>query len=152
VSCKGAPCPQELILPGVRWSRAYPLSTRQIAAWRLDRGGHVAPATSHRWGGPYRPQLAEACQRRPRPVSVSWRRDAPSLRVPGGGACRWRAVEQTGQTLDGLRTAQGAAHAAKRCRTPALRRYGVPEKRPMDGRAAHDAAIKSEHEEHGVVF
>jgi hypothetical protein len=39
VRCKGAQFPQAVLVMGVRWSVAYPLSTRQVAERMEDRGG-----------------------------------------------------------------------------------------------------------------
>ena len=38
ISFTGAPFPPELMLMGVRWSLASPLSTRPVAARMLERG------------------------------------------------------------------------------------------------------------------
>jgi transposase-like protein len=45
VSFKGAHFPKEIMLPGVRWYLAYPLSTRPGEELMLERGGHVAHST-----------------------------------------------------------------------------------------------------------
>jgi transposase-like protein len=64
----------------------------------------------------------------------------------------YRAVEKTGQTMDCLRTAPRAAHAAQRCLTQAMRRHGVPEKSTIDGSAAKEAAITSSQTAHGTAI
>jgi putative transposase len=47
------PFPPEVMLMGVRWSLAYPLSTRHVEALRLARGVHVDHSrpvhATHRW-------------------------------------------------------------------------------------------------------
>ncbi len=58
---------------GGRGSVAYPLSYRQGAELRQERGGPVDHAPMQRWGVPYRPLLAAAWQRRQRSVGRSWR-------------------------------------------------------------------------------
>jgi putative transposase len=45
VSFKGAHLPQEIILTGIRWYVAYPLSPRHVEVLRLKRGVHVDHAT-----------------------------------------------------------------------------------------------------------
>ena len=72
--------------------------------------------------------------------------------MQGQGADRSRAGEKTGQSSAVLRTAHRDAQAAKRCLTKAIRRHGVPGKRPIDGRTANEAAIKSEQEEPGPTI
>ena len=86
ISFKGAHFPPAVLLMGVRWDGAYPLSTRQVAALLEDRGGHVEHSTINRWGSKDSPQLAEACQRRKRPGWVSWRLDETDVKVTG----EWR--------------------------------------------------------------
>ena len=100
ISFKGAHCPPDIRLRGVRWDVAYPLRTRHVAALMLERGGHVDHSTSNRWVVTYSPQLAAACHRRKRLVWVSWRMDEPSLQVQGQGYSLYRAVDKQGQTMD----------------------------------------------------
>jgi transposase-like protein len=73
VSFKGAHFPKEIILTGVRWYLAYPLSTRHVEELMLERGVRVDHSTINRWVVKYSPQLEEAFHRRKRPVYVSWR-------------------------------------------------------------------------------
>ena len=61
----------------------------------------------------------------------------------------YRAVDKSAQTLDLLLTAQRDERAAARCLAKAMRRHGVPDKVTIEGRAAHAAAIRSYHQEHG---
>jgi len=49
VSFKGAPFPPEVILTGVRWYVAYPLSTRHVEALMEERGVEVDHSTINRW-------------------------------------------------------------------------------------------------------
>jgi putative transposase len=49
ISCQGAHFPTEIILMGVCWSVAYPLSTRHVEALIAERGVHVDHSTIHRW-------------------------------------------------------------------------------------------------------
>jgi putative transposase len=46
---KDAHVPKEVILMGVRWSVAYPLSTRHVEALMAARGGEVDHSTINRW-------------------------------------------------------------------------------------------------------
>jgi hypothetical protein len=75
VSFKGAHFPQEIILTGIRWYVAYPLSTRPVEELMRERGVHVDHATINRWVIRYRPPLEQAFHRRKRPVWLSWRLD-----------------------------------------------------------------------------
>ena len=49
ISCKGAHFPQEVILMGVRWYVAYPLSTRHEEELMEERGVEVDHSTLNRW-------------------------------------------------------------------------------------------------------
>ena len=75
ISFKGAHFPKEVILMGVRWYVAYPLSTRHVEALMEERGVEVDHSTMNRWVITYSPQLEAAFHRRTRPVWVSWRLD-----------------------------------------------------------------------------
>jgi putative transposase len=70
VGFKGAPFPQDIMLTGVRWYLAYPLSTRHVEELMLERGVHVDHSTINRWVIKYSPQLEAAFQHRKRPVSL----------------------------------------------------------------------------------
>jgi putative transposase len=50
MSGKGAHFSQDIILMGVRWDAAYPLSTRHVEERMLERGVHVDHVTINRWG------------------------------------------------------------------------------------------------------
>jgi transposase-like protein len=47
--CKGAHCPPEVLLMGIRWYVAYPLSTHPGAALMEERGVEVEHSTLNRW-------------------------------------------------------------------------------------------------------
>src|SRR6266571_4893115 len=85
VSCKGAHFPQEVILMGVRWYVAYPLSTRHVEELMEERGVEVDHSTINRWVMKYSPQLEEAFHRHKRPVWVSWCMDETYIK--GKGEC-----------------------------------------------------------------
>jgi putative transposase len=152
VSFKGAHFPQDIILMGVRWYLAYPLSYRHVEELMEERGVPVDHATIQRRVVQYSPQLEEAFHRRKRPGWVSWRMDETYIKVKGEWRYRYRAVDTQGQTIDFLLTEQRDEQAAKRFLTKAIRRHGVPEKITIDGSAANEAAIKSYNEEHGTAI
>jgi putative transposase len=60
VSFKGAHFPKEVILMGVRWYVAYPLSTRHVEELMAERGVDVDHSTINRWTIKYSPLLEEA--------------------------------------------------------------------------------------------
>src|SRR2546422_4983328 len=60
ISFKGAHFPQEIILMGVRWYVAYPLSYRHVEELMEERGVPIDHATIQRWVVKYSPQLEAA--------------------------------------------------------------------------------------------
>jgi putative transposase len=152
ISFKGAHFPQDVILMGVRWYVAYPLSTRHVEELMEERGVEVDHSTINRWVIKYSPQLEEAFHRRKRLIWVSWRMDETYIKVKGEWRYLYRAVDKMGQTIDFLLTEQRDEQAAKRFLIQAIRRHGVPEKITIDGSAANKAAITSYNEEHGTAI
>jgi putative transposase len=152
ISFKGAHFPQDIILMGVRWYVAYPLSYRHVEELMEERGVPIDHATIQRWVVKYSPQLEEAFHRRKRAVWVSWRMDETYIKMKGQWYYLYRAVDKHGQTIDFLLTEPRDEQAAKRFLTKAIRRHGVPEKITIDGSAANEAGIKSYNTEHGCEF
>jgi transposase-like protein len=150
ISFKGAHFPPEVILMGVRWYVAYPLSTRHVEELMEERGVEVDHSTMNRWVIRYSPLLEEAFHRRKRPVCVSWRMDETYIKVKGQWRYLYRAVDKQGQTIDFLLTEHRDKEAALRFLKKAIRRNGLPEKITIDGSEANEAAIKSYNEEHGT--
>jgi putative transposase len=151
ISFKGAHFPPDILLMGVRWYVAYPLSYRHVEELMEERGGPIDHATIQRWVVKYRPLLEEAFHRRKRPVWVSWRMDETYIKVKGQGSSLYRAVDKHGQTIDFLLTEHRDTAAALRCLKKAIRRNGLPETMPSDGRDTNEAASKRSNEEPGTA-
>jgi putative transposase len=152
ISFKGAHFPQDIILMGVHWYRAYPLSYRHVEELMEERGVLLDHATIQRWVVKYSSLLEEAFHRRKRPVWVSWRLDETYIKIKGQWSYLYRAVDKRGQTIDFLLTKQRDERAAKRFLTKAIRRHGVPEKITIDGSAANKAAIESYNAAHSTTI
>jgi putative transposase len=152
VNFKGAHFPQDIILTGIRWYVAYPLSTRHVEELMGERGVEVDHSTINRWVVKYSSQLREALHRRKRAVGRSWRMDETYIKIKGEWYYLYRAVDKSGQTIDFLLTQQRDEPAAKRFLTQAIRRHGVPEKVTFDGSEANAAAIRSYNAEHGTAI
>jgi putative transposase len=144
ISFKGAHFPPDIILMGVRWYVAYPLSYRHVEELLEERGVPIDHATIQRWVVKYSSLLEEAFHRRKRSVWVSWRMDETYIKVKGQWRYLYRTVDKTGQTIDFLLTEQRDEKA--------IRRHGVPEKITIDGSAANEAPIKSYNAEHGTAI
>jgi hypothetical protein len=103
ISFKGAHFPPDIILMGVRWYVAYPLSYRHVEELLEERGVPIDHATIQRWVVKYSPLLEEAFHQRKRPVWVSWRMDETYIKVKGQWYYLYRAVDKTGQTIKPFR-------------------------------------------------
>src|SRR5256886_5176365 len=152
ISFKGAHCPQDIILMGVRWYLASPLSYRHVEELLEERGVPVDHATIQRWVVQYSPLLEAAFHRRKRSVWLSWRMDETYIKVKGQWYYLYCAVDKTGQTIDFLLTEHRDEAAALRFLQKAIRRHGVPETITIDGSEANAAAIRSYHREHGTAI
>ena len=150
VSFKGVHFPPEVILMGVRWYVAYPLSTRHVEELMEERGVEVDHSPINRWVIKYSPQLEEAFHRRKRPVWTSWRMDETYIKVKGEWRYLYRAVDKDGETIDFLLIEHRDKEAALRFLKKAIRRNGIPETITIDGSEANTAAIKSDNEAHGT--
>ena len=150
ISFKGAHFPQDIMLMGVRWYVAYPLSYRHVEELMEERGVPVDHATIQRWVVKYSPLLEEAFHRRKRSVWLSWRMDETYVKVKGEWRYLYRAVDKHGHTIDFLLTEHRDKEAALRFLKKAIRRNGLPETITIDGSDANEAAIKSYNEAHGT--
>jgi transposase-like protein len=150
--CQGAPVPQAIMRMGVRWSLASPLRSRPGAALLDERGGLRAHATLQRWVVQDSPRGDEAFPRRQRPGGLRWRMEETAITLQGPGSSLSRAVAPHGPPMALLRTKQRAKRAATRCLPTARRRPGAPDKLPIAGRAAQQAASERENEAHGPAL
>lgn len=96
--------PPDVILMGIRWYLAYPLSTRHVEELMKESGVNVDYSTINRWVIKYSPQLEAEFHRRKRRVWTSWRMDETYVRVKGEWVYLYRAVDKFGKTIDFLLT------------------------------------------------
>jgi putative transposase len=150
VNFTGAHFPTAVILMGVRWYVAYPLSTRHVEELMAERGVEVDHSTINRWVIKYSPQLEEAFHRRKRLVWVSWRLDETYIKVKGDWRYLYRAVDKYGKTIDFLLTKHRDKEAALQFLKKAIRRNGLPETITIDGSEANASAITRYNETHGT--
>jgi putative transposase len=92
IDFKGSQFEREIILWGVRWYVAYPISYRQLEEMMQERGVAVDHSTLNRWVIKYAPEFEKQFRRRQRPVGKSWRMDETYVRVKGQWKDLYRAV------------------------------------------------------------
>jgi putative transposase len=86
VDFKGSHFEREIVLWGVRWYVAYPISYRQLEEMVEERGAKVDHSSLNRWVIKYVPLLDQAIRVRKRRVAGSWRMDETYVRIRG----RWK--------------------------------------------------------------
>ena len=142
IDFKGSQFEQEIILWGVRWYVAYPISYRQLEEMMGERGVAVDHSTLNRWVIKYAPEFEKAFRRRQRPVGRSWRLDETYVKIKGKWAYLYRAVDKAGHTIDFLLTPNRDRAAAEAFLRKAIRSQGLPEKITIDQSGSNTAAIK----------
>ena len=143
IEFKGSHFEREVILWGVRWYVAYPISYRQPEEMMQERGVAVDHSTLNRWVLKYVPFLEQQFRARKRPVGSSWRMDETYVRIKGAWKYLYRAVDKAGATVDFLLTAKRDRKAALRFLRKAIGQNGMPKKITIDKSGANTAAIES---------
>jgi putative transposase len=143
VDLKGSHFERDIILWGVRWYVAYPMSYRQLEEMMEERGVEVDHSTLNRWVLKYVPSLEQTFRKRKRPVGASWRMDETYVRIKGAWKYLYRAVDKAGATVDFLLTAKRDRKAALRFLRKAIGNHGTPKKITIDKSGANAAAIES---------
>jgi len=132
---------KEIMLWGIRWYVAYPISYRQLEEMMQERGVAVDHSTLNRWVIKYAPEIEKQFRLRKRPVGKSWRMDETYIRVKGEWKYLYRAVDRDGQTIDFLLTPHRDKVAAAAFLHKAIRAHGLPEKVTIDQSGSNTAAI-----------
>ena len=148
IEFKGSHFERDVILWGVRWYVAYPISYRQLEEMMDERGVEVDHSTLNRWVLKYVPLLDTQFRARKRPVGSSWRMDETYVRISGAWKYLYRAVDKAGATVDFLLTVKRDRKAALRFLREAIRHNGKPEKITVDKSGANLAAIESHNTDH----
>jgi transposase-like protein len=147
IDFKGSHFERDVVLWGVRWYVAYPMSYRQLEEMMEERGVEVDHSTLNRWVAKYAPLLEKEFRARKRAVGSSWRLDETYVKVRGCWKYLYRAVDKAGATVDFLLTAKRDCKAALRFLRKAIGQHGEPKKITIDKSGADTAAIESYNEE-----
>ena len=126
MDCKGSQFERDIILWGVRWYVAYPISYRQLEEMMQERGVDVDHSSLNRWVLKFTPAFDKTFRQRKRAVDTSWRLDETYIRLKGQWKYLYRAVDKAGRTVDGLLTAKRDRKAASRFLRKAIDQCGVP--------------------------
>jgi len=149
---KGSQFEREIILWGVRWYVAYPMSYRQLEEMMGERGVTVDHSTLNRWVIKYAPEMEKQFRRHQRPVGRSWRMDETYVRIKGKWAYLYRAVDKAGRTIDFLLAPNRDRDAAEAFLRKAIRTQGLPEKITIDQSGANTAAITHYNKTHRTAI
>jgi transposase-like protein len=149
---KGSHFDKEIILWGVRWYVAYPISYRQLEEMMGERGVAVDHSTLNRWVIKYAPAIEKQFRRRHRSVGRSWRLDETYVRIRGKWAYLYRAVDKEGQTVDFLLTPTRDRDAAEMFLRKAIGHQGLPEKITIDHSGSNRAAITRYNKTHKTAI
>ena len=147
IEFKGSHFERDVILWGVRWYVAYPISYRQLEEMMDERGVEVDHSTLNRWVAKYVPLLEKQYRARKRPAGTSWRMDETYVKVKGAWNYLYRAVDKAGTAVDFPLTAKRDGKAALRFLRRAIRYNGTPVKITIDNSGANTAAIESHNTE-----
>ena len=148
IDFEGSQFEREIILWGVRWYVAYPISYRQLEEMMGERGVSGDHATLNRWVIRYAPDFEQAFRHRQCLVGRSWRLDETYVKIKGKWAYLYRAVDKEGHTMDFLLTPTRDRDAAEAFLRKAIRNQGLPEKITIDQSGANTAAIKQYNRTH----
>ena len=152
IDFKGSQFERDIILWGVRWYVAYPISYRQLEEMMSERGVAVDHSTLNRWVIKYAPEFEKQFRRQQRPVGRSWRVDETYVKIKGKWAYLYRAVDKNGHTIDFLLTPTRDQDAAEAFLRKAIRHQQQPEKITIDQSGANTAAIKQYNKTHKTAI
>lgn len=117
--------PVDVILTGVRWYLAYPLSSRHVLELLAERGIDVSHRTILNWVQAFGPQLAAEVRRRRRPVGKRWIVDEVFLFRMGQKRYLYRAIDEHGVVVDVLLREHRDTASAEAFFRQAIERTGV---------------------------
>ena len=142
--------PTEIISHCVWLYYRFGLSFRAVEELLFERGVVLSYETVRRWCLKFGPKFARRLKRRRAQPGDKWHLDEVSLNIGGERRYLWRAVDQTGNTLDILVTSKRDKRSAKRFLRKLLRDNAKPRVVVTDKLRSYGAALKEllPHTEH----
>ncbi len=142
--------PAEIISHCVRLYYRFSLSFRAVEELLFERGIALSYETVRRWCLKFGAEYARRLKRRKARLGDKWHLDEVFLTIGGERYYLWRAVDQTGNTLDILVTKKRDKRAAKRLLRKLLRVHPKPRVVVTDKLRSYRAALKEllPHTEH----
>jgi putative transposase len=152
VECKGSHFEKAIILWGVRWYLAYPISYRNLEEMMKERGVSVDHSTLNRWVKKYAPEIEKQFCACTRAVGRNWRVEETYVKIKGHWAYLYRAVDTEGQTVDFLLTSARDLTTAEAFLHKAIRTHGLPEKITIDRSGNNTAAMAHYNQTHKTAI
>jgi putative transposase len=143
IDFKGTHFPKDVILFGIFFYLRYPVSYRNLEEILEESGVDVDHGTLNRWVVKFAPLLATQAQSRKKPTAESWRMDETYIKVKGKWTYYYRAVDNTGKTLDFMLSERRNNAAAHRFFKRAIGTNGVPDRVVIDKSGANLAGLES---------
>jgi putative transposase len=143
VDFKGAHYPKSVILYAVYFYVRYGVSYRDLEKIMEKRGAEVDHATLNRWVVKFAPLMTVQAQSCKKPTAKSWRMDETYIKVKGKWTYYYRAVDNTGKTLDFMLSERRDKAAARRFFKRAIGTNGVPDRVVIDKSGANLACLQS---------
>ncbi|TON65104.1 IS6 family transposase [Vibrio parahaemolyticus] len=144
---KGRHFSGQVILWAVRWYCKYGISYRELAEMLEERGIKVNHTTLYRWVQKYAPEMEKRLRWYWKPGwASSWQVDETYIRVKGRWMYLYRAITDSGETVDFYLSTTRNAKAAKRFLSKALRSiksYNHPSTLNTDKDKAYLPAIRA---------
>ena len=134
--------PVEIISHCVWLYHRFGLSFREVEELLFERGVLLSYETVRRWCLKFGPEYARRLKRRGAQPGDKWHLDEVFLHIGGERRYLWRAVDQTGNTLDILVTSRRDKRAAKRFLRKLLRDNVKPRVVVTDKLRSYGAALK----------
>ncbi len=135
--------PPEVIDQAIWLYLRFTLSFRDVEDLLAERGIAVSYETVRRWVNHFGPMIAaQLRKRRPKP-HATWHLDEVYLKIDGGMAYLWRAVDAEGEVLDVLVQSRRNKHALKLMRKLRKKYAFVPERLVTDDLRSYDAAARA---------